>query len=595
MPYKIRKAGSKYCVHKENATGDAGETVPGGCHESEEQAKRHMRALYAAEGREKKELTEQDLELVAQLISDEFVSKLEYIAASLKDEAEPPEAPEEESTDDEEDMDSKGSAEDNNLPDSAFLYIEPGGEKDSEGKTTPRSKRHLPYKKADGSIDLPRLRNAISRLGQSATGSVGGDRWLTASLRSRLQARAKRLLENANKSITTKIKDWITSAFGWEVKESEPDPDKRGLMFWKESDGTYHWVACYSNNLRDRDVPPEIIASSSHKQFVEKVDKGILPYPELWLWHRPEYKFGKANWVAYDEHDDKGFALAGGDVDKGMEPIAESISAQKPESIRVSHGMPVKSIVRDPDDPSVIVEHVTAEVSPLPDWAAANMLTSFTILKEDQMPIPTDKKKTLIEEWGIPAEVLERLEAQNADMAKEAKEAGIQSKETAVEPAATPVPETPKTEVPPAEPAPAPVQKEADNMPTPTQPTPTVQEIAKAVSDVLNPQLTAIDQKFNQIEATIAAMQSEIKALKETDEVKITAKASKTPALSLSALMAGQIRSVIGASDAAVDGRSSIAKQKPEETKAPDASNATNLGFFVIDQIIKESEKSKES
>lgn len=55
----------------------------------------------------------------------------------------------------------------NDLPDSAFAYIEPGGEKDDEGKTTPRSLRHLPYKNADGEIDLPHLRNALARLPQS--------------------------------------------------------------------------------------------------------------------------------------------------------------------------------------------------------------------------------------------------------------------------------------------------------------------------------------------------------------------------------------------------------------------------------------------
>ena len=32
----------------------------------------------------------------------------------------------------------------NDLPDSAFAYIEPGGTKDESGKTTPRSKRHFP-------------------------------------------------------------------------------------------------------------------------------------------------------------------------------------------------------------------------------------------------------------------------------------------------------------------------------------------------------------------------------------------------------------------------------------------------------------------
>src|SRR5262249_14273432 len=42
----------------------------------------------------------------------------------------------------------------NNLSDSAFLYVESGGKKDSQGKTTPRSLRHFPYKDSSGKIDL---------------------------------------------------------------------------------------------------------------------------------------------------------------------------------------------------------------------------------------------------------------------------------------------------------------------------------------------------------------------------------------------------------------------------------------------------------
>src|SRR5579875_125650 len=34
------------------------------------------------------------------------------------------------------------------LPDDAFAYVEPGGKKDEQGKTVPRSFRHLPYKDA---------------------------------------------------------------------------------------------------------------------------------------------------------------------------------------------------------------------------------------------------------------------------------------------------------------------------------------------------------------------------------------------------------------------------------------------------------------
>ena len=55
----------------------------------------------------------------------------------------------------------------NDLPDSSFLYIEGGGEKDSEGKTTPRSLRHFPVKDASGSPDLAHIRNALARIPQS--------------------------------------------------------------------------------------------------------------------------------------------------------------------------------------------------------------------------------------------------------------------------------------------------------------------------------------------------------------------------------------------------------------------------------------------
>jgi hypothetical protein len=52
----------------------------------------------------------------------------------------------------------------NDLPDSAFAYIEPGGDKDSDGKTTPRSLRHFPVH------DKPHAENALARLSSSPFG-----------------------------------------------------------------------------------------------------------------------------------------------------------------------------------------------------------------------------------------------------------------------------------------------------------------------------------------------------------------------------------------------------------------------------------------
>jgi len=57
----------------------------------------------------------------------------------------------------------------NNLPDSSFAIILPGGKKDEDGKTVPRSLRKLPYKNAEGNVDLPHLRNALARVNQPGT------------------------------------------------------------------------------------------------------------------------------------------------------------------------------------------------------------------------------------------------------------------------------------------------------------------------------------------------------------------------------------------------------------------------------------------
>lgn len=70
------------------------------------------------------------------------------------------------------------------LPDSAFLYVAPGGTV-SGGKTSPSSKRYFPYKDASGAVDLPHLRDAIDRAPDSD---------LSADVKATVQSRGRRLL-----------------------------------------------------------------------------------------------------------------------------------------------------------------------------------------------------------------------------------------------------------------------------------------------------------------------------------------------------------------------------------------------------------------
>ena len=75
----------------------------------------------------------------------------------------------------------------NDLPDASFLYIAAGGETE-DGKTKPRSLRYFPFKDAAGKVDLPHLRNAISRIPQSTAPG------LTKEKMRALQEKARELL-----------------------------------------------------------------------------------------------------------------------------------------------------------------------------------------------------------------------------------------------------------------------------------------------------------------------------------------------------------------------------------------------------------------
>lgn len=92
----------------------------------------------------------------------------------------------------------------NDLPDSAFLYIESGGEKDDEGKTVPRSLRHFPVKDADGKVDLPHLRNAIAQAPKAD---------LPADVIEKVQAKARKLLDEKSErtSAATTIADGVVA------------------------------------------------------------------------------------------------------------------------------------------------------------------------------------------------------------------------------------------------------------------------------------------------------------------------------------------------------------------------------------------------
>jgi len=352
----------------------------------------------------------------------------------------------------------------------------------------------------------------------------------------------------------------VKAVLGLEDKDKAAQSQSTGLMVWKESDGTWRWIARYSNNLRDDDNPPEILSAGSHRAFVKAVDAGVFPLPELWLWHQPEWRWGKALWVATDE-DDRGvvWALAGGVVSKGSEWLAELLSEKEPGEVRVSHGMPVSSIERDQKDRTVLTRHATVEISPLPAWAAANKWTTFHADGGGDMAIDAEKRKALIGQWGVSEEQLSALESANAEDATKALSEEIELKEGEGEAVAQEA------------------AQEATKEPAAEDPAyVTHAEFVEAITPVV--------EAVNAVNAALGELSGEIKALKENrsgdiaDAAQKAAEAALTPAASLAELIRN---SIVGHAEARVKATdpAKVREGAPQETEPPASNKAIGIPF----------------
>lgn len=105
-----------------------------------------------------------------------------------------------------------------NLPDAAFAVIERGGKRDTQGRTKPQSLRHLPHHTGavkdgidHGTIDMPRLRNALARMNQIKAGTKDTDARIQRIAKAHLIRHAKAKLPTSKfaKSDQCKLSDVI--------------------------------------------------------------------------------------------------------------------------------------------------------------------------------------------------------------------------------------------------------------------------------------------------------------------------------------------------------------------------------------------------
>lgn len=194
----------------------------------------------------------------------------------------------------------------------------------------------------------------------------------------------------------------------------------------KESDGATafkvvgnHWIASWSNNLEDRDG--EIFTAKAIDDFVTRVDMGVTPLPELWVWHVPGSRIGQAEWVDRHGH----FLMAMGTFDESPAgEKARTYYAKHSGSKSLSHGFtfPVNQF-----DGKHYHQFNTFEISLLPRGAEANLYTSLEGVKAMAKVISEAKKAELFAAFG--EEVGARILAAEDAKGKALDELGVASKD----------------------------------------------------------------------------------------------------------------------------------------------------------------------
>lgn len=152
---------------------------------------------------------------------------------------------------------------------------------------------------------------------------------------------------------------------------SDNKHDLPTTLIWKDDSGQYNFVGVWSNNFMDSGG--DIISESAHRIYELMIDEGIIPLPQLFLWHIP-MAIGKADEIAYDA---RGFMIALGHFFSEFNFVAEAL-AERGGDLGMSHASGI--VIRNVNNPSIVEGYASYEISILPKTRAANALTAFDVI-----------------------------------------------------------------------------------------------------------------------------------------------------------------------------------------------------------------------
>lgn len=171
-------------------------------------------------------------------------------------------------------------------------------------------------------------------------------------------------------------------AFVGDMLHKRVDPQATGFKVYGN-----HWVGWWTNNAQDRDK--EWFPTKAIDDYVDRVDVGAVPFPELWFWHIPGTRHGVAEWLGRVGH----YCVAVGSFDDTPAGKAAREHYTKSKTrYQMSHGFAYdKTQYKD----GAYHQFNTFELTTLPAEhnAAANPYTDFEGIKA--MEITPEKQQGL--------------------------------------------------------------------------------------------------------------------------------------------------------------------------------------------------------
>lgn len=145
---------------------------------------------------------------------------------------------------------------------------------------------------------------------------------------------------------------------------------EQAFTVWKGQSDKWYWMSRHTGKWVDRE--DEIIADHSHDEYVTRVQKGLVPLPELWTWHKKGTMHGQADFV----WKAGGFTLAIGHLVGTKEQVerAAKYYEKMGDKIKLSH---MFKYPKQGKRGKVYHAYNTVEITTLPDGAEAFPYTTF--------------------------------------------------------------------------------------------------------------------------------------------------------------------------------------------------------------------------